>query len=103
MRLKMSQSSGNFSLEGPQMGKLKWKVNQPAGSSLQLRDSAGRKLAQLKSAGFPGSSEKKLEIVVQCDDRFVEVIVLSGIAAKTLTRGMMEAASEVAQMRYSAC
>jgi hypothetical protein len=97
VRMKMSQLSGNFTIECPPMGKLKWHVNQLTGSSLELRDSSGGRLAQLKSAGFPGSGQRKLEILVPCDDFFVDLVLLSGMAAKILTKGVMDAASEVAQ------
>lgn len=79
------------------MGRLKWHVNKLTGSPLELRDGSGDMLAQFKSAGFPGSGEKKLEILVPCDDFFVELVVLSGTAAKALAKAEIDTASEVVQ------
>jgi hypothetical protein len=96
--MKMSQLSGNFSLHCPPMGYLKWKVNPITGSGLELVDSSGTKLAKFKSAGFPGlGGEKRLEILVPCDGWFLELALLSGIAAKAIKKNLEEIASEVAQ------
>lgn len=95
--MKMIQMSGNFSLECPRMGKLKWKLDQLTGSALELCGDSGRRLAQLKSAGFPGAAKKKLEIFVPCDDFFLDLVVLSAVVAKALTKAMTEAVFEVMQ------
>ncbi len=97
MRMKMSQLSGNFTLECPSIGRLKWHVNKLTGSPLELRDDSGITLAQFKSAGFPGSGEKKLEILVACDDFFVDLVLLSVMIAKAMAEAMLKAASEVAE------
>ena len=75
------------------MGELRWKVDQLTGRSLQLSDDTGKKLARLKSGGLLGSDEK-LEILVACQDSFVDLVVLSGIAAKTITNMWNEAIAE---------
>jgi hypothetical protein len=95
MSLKMSQTSGNFSLGGAPFGKLKWKVNQLTGGSLELYDSSGVKLALMKSTGLLGMGVKKIEILVPCNDLFVDLIVLSGMSAKAYKRAMDDAAAEV--------
>ncbi|PVH74868.1 hypothetical protein DL98DRAFT_575422 [Cadophora sp. DSE1049] len=92
--LKENSLSGNFTLVSP-VGKFKWTVNQITGTGLELKDGAGMKLASLRSAGFPGSGERKLELFVPCDDMFLELIVLSAITAKTSQKGTNEAIGEV--------
>lgn len=96
MRLKESQLSGNFNLDAP-IGRFKWVVGKILGSSMELRDSSGTKLASLRSAGFPGSGERKLEIFIQCDNTLVELMVLSGFAAKKVRKDAEEVVSEVVQ------
>ncbi|KAH7348315.1 hypothetical protein BKA65DRAFT_500355 [Rhexocercosporidium sp. MPI-PUGE-AT-0058] len=95
-KLKTNSLSGNFTLQSP-AGKYKWVPGQITGSSLELRDGSGTKIATLKSAGFPGSGERKLDLFIPCDDMFVELIVLSGMAAKTSQKQTEEAAAEIAQ------
>jgi hypothetical protein len=85
MHMKMSQLSGNFTLEYPTIGTLKWKLNHLRGSTLELFDTLGHKLARIKSA-HPGSEDKKLEIITPCDPAFLELIILSAIVAKTLSQ-----------------
>ena len=75
------------------MSKMKWKADELTGSTLILRDSAGGKLAKLKSIGFCG--ERQLEILVPCDEYFIELALLSGIAAKIVKKGTDEAAAEI--------
>lgn len=85
IHMKMSQLSGNFTLEYSTVGTLKWKLNHLRGSTLELFDSSGHKLARIKSA-HPGSEDKKLEILTSCDSIFLELIILSATVAKTLTK-----------------
>ncbi|KAG4413587.1 hypothetical protein IFR04_013289 [Cadophora malorum] len=92
--LKENSLSGNFTLVSP-IGKFKWGVNQITGTGLELKDSSGTKLASLRSAGFPGSGERKLELVVPVDDIFLELIVLSAMTAKTSQKGTNDAVGEV--------
>ncbi|CAM1501209.1 Fc.00g103710.m01.CDS01 [Cosmosporella sp. VM-42] len=94
--MKMSQMSGSFTINYPPIGKLKWKPNPLTGSSFELFDSAGLKLAKLGSAGFPNLGDKKLQIFVACDGFLQELIILSALTAKDLTSTVNEAAGEVA-------
>lgn len=87
MSLKMSQSSGNFSLECP-MGIFKWKTNQWTGSGLSLYDSSGSKIAR--------HSKKRLEVYVPCSEAFTELVLLSATAANAMNESMAEAVVEVA-------
>ncbi|KAJ9643227.1 hypothetical protein H2204_002123 [Knufia peltigerae] len=96
--MKMNQLSLSFSFQWPPAGTLKWKADQLTGSSLELSDGSGRKLAKLKSSsGMMGSGEKGFEINVACDEQFLNLIILSGLAAKVGTKKNNEAASEVIQ------
>lgn len=92
--LKENSLSGNFTLASP-LGKFKWTVNPITGTGLELKDGTGMKLASLKSAGFPGSGERKLELFVSCDDMFLELIVLSAMTAKNSQKETNEAIGEV--------
>ena len=65
------------------------------GGSLELRDGVGTKLAQLKSAGFPGAGERRLDIFVPHDALFLDMVVLSSLAAKKSMKNEGEAASEL--------
>jgi hypothetical protein len=93
MKMKASQLSGNYTVECPPMGRLKWKVDQLTAKSMELVDESGWTLAKLRPTG----KEKVLEILVPCDDFFVELVLLSGMAAKAGTKGQMEIASEIIQ------
>lgn len=115
MKQNSLSGSGNYSFIYPRAGgKLKWKVSQTSlsGSSLSLVDSnTNQKLAQIKSnrgdssggdggkSTFMGKinkmSEKRLEIYVPCDDFFVDLVVLSGLAVKEMKAKETEAAMEV--------
>ncbi|KAF2494367.1 hypothetical protein BU16DRAFT_562027 [Lophium mytilinum] len=96
--MKMNQLSGNLSLEHYPFGKLrwKWKLDRYTGTGLELTTASGSKLAQLKSAGIHRLREKRLEVLVVCDERFVELVVLSAMAAKTISKAQVEVGSEVA-------
>jgi hypothetical protein len=82
IRMILNQLTGNFGLESPTAGNLKWNVRGIMGSSFTLKDNTGLKLAHLRSSGCPGSGERKLETFVNCDNGFLDLVVLSGIAAK---------------------
>ena len=57
-----------------------------------LCDSIGDRLAEIKSTGkFGFGGDKLLEILVPCDELFVELVVLSAIAAKALVKAENEA------------
>jgi hypothetical protein len=95
IRMTLNQLTGNFSLESPTAGNLKWNVGKIMGSSFTLKDNTALKLAHLRSSGFPASEERELEIFVNCDDRFLELVVVSGIAAKMFAKEANEVASEI--------
>ncbi|KAF2423716.1 hypothetical protein EJ08DRAFT_639709 [Tothia fuscella] len=87
LRMKQSQLSGtSYSIHCTQFGNLKWKSSEWGGSALGLYDSAGTKLAQLKSTGAFGSKEKKLEILVPCDGFLVDLVVISAMGLLSLKK-----------------
>ena len=84
--MKRSELTGNFTVDDAHWGKLKWHTNQLTGRSLELRDRSGQPLARLKALGFPGSGQKKLEILVPFDKQFLDMVVLTGAVAKALEK-----------------
>ncbi|KAF2096261.1 hypothetical protein NA57DRAFT_79028 [Rhizodiscina lignyota] len=98
IKMKMSSMSSSFNFECHPMGKLKWAASQMSGSeSLALHDHSGNKLARLKSAKSSGTGEKQLEILVPCDDFFIDLVLLSGMVAMTLTKTNEDSVMEVVQ------
>ncbi|KAL5358603.1 hypothetical protein BJX96DRAFT_173595 [Aspergillus floccosus] len=93
VRMKQSQLSGSFAVETGRWGSFKWHLNQMTGSSLELKDSAGRVMAVLKSRAG-GFGERKLEILVPCEERFVELIVVTGMVGMVVTREVFRAGAE---------
>ncbi|KAJ5810782.1 hypothetical protein N7447_010298 [Penicillium robsamsonii] len=92
INMRLSQLSGNFTLESPAIGKLKWKLDVLTGRNMELQDATGQKLAKLR----PGKSgEKVLEILVSHDSRFLELVLLSGWTARTMNKSMTEATGEI--------
>lgn len=84
-KLNQSQLNYDFTLKGSPMGELKWKKNKFTGGSLELVDENGRTLAKVKSNGVTNITEKRLEIYIQCDDFFSDLIILSAITARLVT------------------
>lgn len=60
---------------------MRWRLDSMTGSTLHLVDGNGQKLARYH-IGFSGDREvKSLEILVPCNDIFLDLVVLSGRAA----------------------
>ena len=55
------------------------------------------KIAQIKSASLLGPEELKLEIAAYCVDALLDLVILSGMAAKVLTETMVGTDTEVLQ------
>ncbi|KAJ5373709.1 hypothetical protein N7517_005715 [Penicillium concentricum] len=92
INMRLNQLSGNFTLESPATGQLKWKLDMLTGRNMELQDVIGKKLAKLR----PGKSgEKVLEILVSHDSRFFELVLLSGWTARTMNKLVTEATGEV--------
>lgn len=79
--IKPSGMSIAHHFEFPPVGKLKWQPNQTTGMGLELRDASGLKVAKLKSTGFC-SGDRVFEMMVPCDPRFLDLVVLSGWAVR---------------------
>ncbi|KAJ5322021.1 uncharacterized protein N7506_011151 [Penicillium brevicompactum] len=93
MEMRFSEMSGSATIQTPNMGKLKWKLDSMALTTLELRDESGTKLAKYYSGKTSG--EKVLEILVPHDVRFLELVLLSGFATKTLNKTALETSGEV--------
>ncbi|KAJ5150409.1 uncharacterized protein N7500_010598 [Penicillium coprophilum] len=92
INIRLNQLSGNFTLESPVTGQLKWKLDMLTGRNMELQDATGNKLAKLR----PGKSgEKVLEILVSHDSRFFELVLFSGWTARTMNKSVTEATAEV--------
>lgn len=89
--MKSSSLSSSYNFMYPPTGKMKWKSNF-MGTALELFDSAGLKLARYKFK-FSSTSGKRLEILVPCADSFLDLIVLSGMAATVKEREKLKAVS----------
>lgn len=95
MSMKKSSTTGHNTIECS-MGMFKWKsTSELSGSSISLFDSQGTRLAKLKTVGLGG--EKQLEVFVNCDDYLLEIMLVSGVAAKKIAKAETEAAIEVLQ------
>ncbi|KAL7951848.1 hypothetical protein V8C42DRAFT_305418 [Trichoderma barbatum] len=93
MKLKMSQLSGDVSITGTPMGKLKWKVNQLTGSSFTLCDSNGKKLAKTKREKA-GLGDQKIEMLVPYDEMVVEIAVVTAYQTKAATERVISSVIE---------
>ena len=93
IKMKPGNLSSSINFTYPPTGKMKWKSNF-MGTALELFDSAGQKLARLKLK-FSGSGGKRLELLVPCADFFLDLIVLSGMAAVAKKHSDAKVASEV--------
>lgn len=95
IKMKPGTLSGNQKFTYPPTGEMKWKSSF-VGSTYELFDSsADRKLARYKLK-FSGSGGKRLELLVPCDDYFLDLIVLSGVAAAAKDQQSAIDASKIA-------
>ncbi|KAJ5786981.1 hypothetical protein N7457_001971 [Penicillium paradoxum] len=92
MIMHLSQMSGNCTLDSPTLGRLKWKANMLTGKKMELHDAAGHTLAKFRSGNQKG--EKMLEIFMANDSPFFELVMLSGLTAKT-AKSITEATGEM--------
>ncbi|KEY69909.1 hypothetical protein S7711_09009 [Stachybotrys chartarum IBT 7711] len=90
--LRVSTLSDKFTVESPAYGRLKWKTNDFS-SALTLLNQAGSRIAEYKSDRAQGG--KILSIYEPCDARFVELLALTAIAAKTSGQIESEIGTEV--------
>jgi hypothetical protein len=91
LEMRMSQSgSGDFKFDHPTMGHMRWKADMFSSSKMELRDESGRRIATF---GKGKMGEKTLE-VIPGDPYFIELVLLSGITAISLNKGITEFAVE---------
>lgn len=93
VHMKQSKLSGSFTVETGRWGSFKWHLNQMTASSLEMRDSEGRVIAVVKgvSGGF---GERRLEVLVPCQERFVELVVVTGMVGMVVTKEVLRAGME---------
>lgn len=93
MKLKPSSMSGTgHHFVYPPIGKFAWKNDSLAGKALALRDEAGMTLARYKA------DSGRLEILVPCDDSFLDLVVITALAAGVMDKKnakVMEVMGEV--------
>jgi hypothetical protein len=77
IKMKTSELSGSSYKFENSMGKFKWKSDSIASGALALLDASGMKLARYT----PG---ERLEILVPCDDTFLDLVILSGLGAAAM-------------------
>lgn len=94
--IPMSESnlSGNTTIQHPRLGPLKWKANQLTGTSSELIDNSGTIIARLKPNHVPGMGKKKLELLVPCDQIFLDLVVASAMAVMLSMQSTLEAAGD---------
>jgi hypothetical protein len=98
IRVKQSWTGGDYTVQSPSAGELRWTSDMFWVSGMMLVDSAGLKLARLTSQSkLMGSEKKRLEVFVPCRQHFLDLIVLSGAAITQLRDVTMEAVSEAIQ------
>lgn len=91
----MSQMSGSLKFEAPPLGELKWKRSELTNNPNQLIDANGYVLANLKSSSISGTA-KGLQMLIPGDEFLVELVLLSGMAAKMVVMLQEKVAGEVA-------
>lgn len=96
MTLSESNLSGNITIHHPQQGDLKWKISQLSGTSAELIDPRGMKLAAIKSNHMPGMGEKKIELMVQFDPMFLDMVLGSAMTVMMQMKALSEAMGEIA-------
>ena len=73
---EMTLSSYNFTSS---MGKFKWKSDSLAGNAIALTDGSSMKLARY----MPG---ERLEVLVPCDDHFLDLVVVTALSAAAIMK-----------------
>ncbi|KAI9158871.1 hypothetical protein HJFPF1_06871 [Paramyrothecium foliicola] len=95
LTVRTSKSDTKYIVESQQYGRLEWKPNS-LGLGLYLHDQNGNKVAAYKSNGLKNLGEKQVLVFVPCDGYYLEMIVLTAIAAKQLDRNVEEVVGEIA-------
>jgi hypothetical protein len=96
MQMRQSSMSGACTIQHPTLGDLKWKVPQLIGTTADLSDSRGTKIAALKSNKVKGMGQKIIELYVPCDPSFLDLVVGSAFALMKANKELAEGAMEIA-------
>lgn len=80
--MKASHLSGNQSFDSPCFGRLEWVLPTWVGSTLELKDASGFRIARYKKIGMgcAATSPKLLELFVPVDEFEVGLLVLTIMA-----------------------
>lgn len=82
VQMKQSTWSGSCDFDSAPLGSFRWKS-----SSWELQDKAGTSLARLKSEHL---GRWKIDILIPCDERFIDLVLLTGLSAKMLEKAVGE-------------
>jgi hypothetical protein len=82
--IRNSTTGTKFIVESPSYGRLVWKGDSLLGSGLSLYKASGKKVATIKSGGILNYREKQLLVFVPCDVYYIEMVLLTAIAAMKL-------------------
>ncbi|KAJ5595371.1 uncharacterized protein N7459_001579 [Penicillium hispanicum] len=85
LQMRMSQLSGNLTLEHASLGKLKWTSEGMTGRKFKLSDSSRKQLAMITPVR--GSREVNLEIS-SGDAYFVDLVIFTGSTARLASKAM---------------
>ncbi|WZH50280.1 hypothetical protein QYS62_011524 [Fusarium acuminatum] len=84
--IRNSTTGTRFVVESPSYGRLVWKGDSLLGSGLSLYKVSGEKVATIKSSGILNYREKQLLVFVPCDGYYVEMVLLTAVAAMKLDK-----------------
>ncbi|SPJ93251.1 uncharacterized protein FTOL_13857 [Fusarium torulosum] len=84
--IRNSTTGTKFIVEPPSYGRLEWKGDSLLGSGLSLYKASGEKVATIKSGGILNHREKQLLVFVPCDGYYIEMVLLTAIAAIKLDK-----------------
>jgi hypothetical protein len=84
--IRNSTTGTKFIVESPSYGQLAWRGESLLGSGLSLYKASGEKVATIKSGGILNYHEEQLLLFVPCDVYYVEMVLLTAIAAMKLDK-----------------
>jgi hypothetical protein len=84
--IRNSATATKFIVQSPSYGRLEWKGDSLLGSGLSLYNISGEKVATIKSGGIMNRSERQLLVFVHCDVCFLEMVLLTAVAAMKLDK-----------------
>ena len=84
--MRRSRIGRSVTVEGP-MGTFNWKGVPIRGIVSDLVDATGMTVARYKWSGVPGFSERSIELWMPCGPPFIELVLLSLVAARTTFAG----------------